>query len=58
MLCVELIVVTATVEIVQSYCVVLQVIAVTGTVDIVKCFCVVCGMFCGYSNSRYSAMIM
>jgi len=55
---VELIVVTATVEILQSYCVVLQVIAVTGTVDIVKCFCVECLMFCGYSNSRYSAMIM
>ena len=33
-------------------------IVVTATVDIVQCYCVVCGVYCGYSNSRYSAMLL
>ena len=44
MLCVEFIVVTATVDIVQWYCVVCGVIVVTATVDIVQCYCFVCGV--------------
>jgi len=35
-------VVTATVDIVQWYCVVLEIIVVTATVDIVQCYCVLC----------------
>jgi len=31
---------------------------VKATIDIVKCFCVVCVDYCGYSNSRYSAMVL
>jgi len=31
---------------------------VTATVDIVQWYCVVCGDYCGYSNSRYSAMVL
>jgi len=31
---------------------------VTATIDIVQCYCVVCGVYCGYSNSRYSAMLL
>ena len=59
MLCVETIGVTATVDIVQCYCVVcVEFIVVTATADIVKCYCVVCGVYFGYSNSRYSAMIL
>jgi len=46
-LCVELIVVNATVEIVQCYCVVLEIIVVTATVDIVQWYCVVFGVYCG-----------
>jgi len=42
---------------VQLYCVVLEYIVVTSTVDIVQSYCVVCGGYCGYSNSRYSAMV-
>ena len=34
--------VTATVDIVQWYCVVLEIIVVTATVDIVQCYCVLC----------------
>ena len=52
------IVVTATVGIVKWYCVVLQFIVVTATVDIVQCYCVLCEDYCGYSNSRYSAMVL
>jgi len=51
-------VVTATEGIVQCYCVALEFIAVTETVDIVQCFCVVCVVYCGYCNSRYSAMVL
>jgi len=29
---------------------------VTATVVLVQLFCVVCGVYCCYSNSRYSAM--
>ena len=47
MLCVELIVVKATVEIVQWYCVVLEYIVVTATVDIVQRYCDVLGVYCG-----------
>jgi len=31
---------------------------VTATVDIVQYYCVLCGVYCGYRNSRYSAMIL
>ena len=58
MLCVEFFVVTATIDIVQYYCVVLEFIVDTAKVDIVQCYCVVCGVYCGYSNSRYSAMLL
>ena len=54
MLCLEFIVVTATVDIEQWYCVVLEIIVVTATVDIVQCFSVLCGGYCGDKNSRYS----
>ena len=30
----------------------------TATVDIVQWYCVVCGGYCGYSNSRCSAMLL
>jgi len=40
-------VVTATVDIVQWYCVVLEFIVVTAKVNIVQCYCVVCGDYCG-----------
>ena len=33
-------------------------IVVTTTLDIVQWYCVVCGNFCGYSISRYSAMLV
>jgi len=56
--CVEFVVVTVTVDIVQWYCVVLEFIVVTVTVDIVQRYCVVCGVYCGDSNSRYSAMVL
>jgi len=51
-------VVTATIGKVQCYCVVLEFIVVTATVDIVQCYCVVCGDYFGYSNSRYSAIVL
>jgi len=52
-------VVTATVDIGQWYCVVfVEVIVFTATVDIVQWYCVICGGYCGYSNSRYSAMVL
>ena len=50
--------VVATVEIVQWYCVVLEIIVVTATVAIVQWFCDLCGINCCYSNSRYSAMLL
>jgi len=43
----DFIVVTARVDIVQWYCVVLEFIVVTATVDIVQWYCVVCGDYCG-----------
>ena len=30
----------------------------TATVDIVQCYCDVCGGYFGYSNSRYTAMLL
>ena len=39
--------VTATVYIVQWYCVVLDFILVTARVDIVQWYCVVFGVYCG-----------
>jgi len=51
-------VVTSKVDIVQWYCVALGFIVVTATVDIVQWYCEVCGVNCGYSNGRYSAMVM
>jgi len=59
MLCVEIIGVSATVDIVQWYCVVcVEFIVVKATVDIVQCYCDMCGVYWGHSNSRYSAMIL
>jgi len=54
----EFIVVTARVDIVQWYCVVLEFIVITATVDIVQRYFVLCGVYCGYCNSRYSAMLL
>jgi len=52
-------VVTATVDIVQWFCFVFEeIIVVTATVDIVKWCCVVCGVYCGYSNSRYIVVVL
>jgi len=31
---------------------------VTTTVDLVKCYCVVCGVYCGETNSKYSAKFL
>jgi len=42
-------VVKATVDIVQSYCVVLENIVVTTTVDVAQWYRVLCGVYCGYS---------
>ena len=50
--------VTATVVILQWYCVLVEFIVVKATVDIVQCYCVVCGDKCGYNISRYSAMVL
>ena len=46
MFCVEIILVTAAVDIVQLYRGVLEFIVVTATVDIVQWYCVVCGVYC------------
>ena len=54
----EFIVVTATVVIVQCYCVLFEFIVVTASVDIVQWYCVVCGLYCGNSNSIYSAKLL
>jgi len=35
-----------------------EIILVTSTVDIVQSYCVVGGVYCGYSNRRYSAMLL
>jgi len=51
-------VVTATVIIVQLNCVVLEFIVVIATVVIVQWNCAMCRDNCGYSNSRYSAMVL
>jgi len=51
-------VVTSIVDIVQCYCFVLEFIVVSATVDIVQWYCVLCGVYCGYSNSRYNAMVL
>ena len=50
--------VTATVDIVQNYCVVLEFIEVTATKNIVQWYCVVSGVYCGYSKRCYSAMVL
>jgi len=57
-LCVEFIVVKEPVVVVQCYCVVMEFIMVTATIDILQWYCVLCGVYCGYSNSRYSAMVL
>ena len=54
----EFIVVTATVVIVQWYCVCVELIVVTATVVILQWYCVLCGIYCGYSNSSCSAMLL
>ena len=50
--------VTATVVIVQWYCVVLEFIVVTATVDILQFYFALCSEYCGYFISRYSAMVL
>jgi len=35
-----------------------EIIVVTEPLNIVKCYCFVCGVYCGYSNSRYRAMVL
>ena len=35
-----------------------EIIVDKSTVDIVQWFCVVFGVYCGYSNIRYSAMLL
>ena len=50
--------ITATVDVVKCYFVFEELIVVTATVDILQCYCVVCGVYCGDSNSRYSAMVL
>jgi len=57
-LCVEFIVVTATVNIVQWYCVLSGDYCGYGNSicsAMVLCFC---GVYCGYSNSRFSGMVL
>ena len=54
----EFVVVTAILDIVQLYCVFVEYVLVSATVDIVKLYCFVCGDYCGYCNSRYSAMVL
>jgi len=46
-LCVAFIVITATEDIEQSYCVVLEIIVVTATINIVQWYCVEFGVNCG-----------
>jgi len=53
----EFIAVIATVDIEQWYCVVSEIIVVTATEVIVQWYCVVCGVYCGYNNSSYRAMV-
>jgi len=36
----------------------MELIVITATVDIVQWYCVVCGVYCDYSNSRFSAMVL
>ena len=33
-------------------------IVVIATVDTVQWYCVMCGVYCGYSNSKYSAIVL
>jgi len=54
----EIFVVTAIVDVVQWYCVGLEFIVITATVDIVQWYFVLCGVYCGYCNSRYSAILL
>jgi len=51
-------VVTATVDIVQWFCVVLEFIVVTATVHMVQWYCVLCIVYCVERNTSYSAMIL
>jgi len=51
-------VVKATVDIGQWYCVDVVFIVVTATVDTGQWYCVVWGVYCSYSKSRYSAMVL
>jgi len=55
--CVEIIVVTAKVDIEKGTVFYVEFIVFRATVDTVQWYCVVCGVYCGYSNSRYSAMV-
>jgi len=57
-LCVEIIAIIATVDIEQWYCVGLEFIVVTASVVIVEWYLVVFGVYCGYNNCRYRAMVL
>ena len=58
MFCLEFILVTATVDIVQWYSVCVEYFVDIATVDIVQWYCVLCVVYCVYSNSRYSAKFL
>ena len=59
MLCLEFIVVTASVNILQCYSVVcVEFIVVTAKFDVWQLCFVVCVVYCRYNNSRYSAIVL
>ena len=49
---------TATGDIVIGTVLCVEFIVVTATLVIVQSYCVVCGVVCGYSTSRCSAMVL
>ena len=54
--CVEFIVVRIRVDIVCGTVLCVKILLVTATVVILQCYCSECGIYCGYSNSIYSAV--
>jgi len=56
---VEFIVVAATVDIAQrNFDVFVDFIVVTAAVDVGQWYCVVCGVYCGYGNCSYRAIVL
>jgi len=51
-------VVTATRDIFIVTVLCVEFMVFTTTVDIVQRYCVVCGVYCGYINRSYSAMVL